>query len=104
MSRSRSHKPPPNAGGLKSKLDKSKRENAQLRRLTNRQRRNLKDLTAIILNAKKALGQGDVLRATALVSGNIKYPPSSAIDLDVCPQHGLHARFVKMCDVCKKEL
>lgn len=88
---------PPNRGGLKSRLDKAKKENMALRVLTNRQRRNLKDLTGIIIGVRRALKAGDTIRAFALVSGNIKYPPSAAITCD----HELVTDFVTYCKHCK---
>lgn len=43
--------------------------------LAARQRRNLKAYLKIIHQTRKALNDGDVVRALALVSANTKYPP-----------------------------
>ena len=85
---------PPNSGGLKSRLDKAKKENSKLRVLANRQRRNIKDLTSIIVGARRAAENGDMVRCFALVSCNVKYPPSAAVD---CNHEWVH----KSIDVCK---
>lgn len=55
------------------KADKRALKNASA--LCSRQRRNLKAYVQIIRNVKRALEAKDTLRALALVSGNIKYPP-----------------------------
>jgi hypothetical protein len=89
---------PPHSGGLKSRLDKSKKENMALRVLTNRQRRNIKDLTSIIIGAKRAAEKGDMVRCFALVSANVKYPPSAAIDCN----HEYTTDFVSYCQHCKE--
>lgn len=94
MARTNRRTVPPNAGGLKSRLDKAKKENATLRTLTNRQRRNIKDLTSIIVGAKRAAEKGDMVRCFALVSANVKYPPSAAVP---CNHEWTH----KYADVCK---
>ena len=87
---------PPNSGGLKDRLNKSKKETAQLRTLTNRQRRNIKDLTSIIAGAKRAAEKGDMLRCFALVSDNIKYPPSAAVEC----AHEFEYRYADICNHC----
>ncbi len=86
------------------RLSKSKRDNQKLHTLASRQRRNIKHLTAIVLNTKRALEANDVLRAMALVSGNIKYPPSAAKGLDKCPDHGLNNTFVLTCSTCLERM
>ena len=52
-----------------------KRALKQLTATNKRQRMNMRAYIAIIYNTKKALIDGDLVRALALVSGNIKYPP-----------------------------
>lgn len=56
-------------------------------RLVERQRRNLKSYLKIIHQTRIALEAGDVLRALALVKGNIKYPPDFVRGLN---NHGDH--------------
>jgi hypothetical protein len=69
-----------------------------------RQRRNLKALVAIILNAREALDEGNILRAVALLRGNVKYPPSAAEGLDECPEHKTAPYdYVRICRICGKE-
>lgn len=97
MARTNRRNVPPNSGGLKSRLDKAKKENMKLRVLTNRQRRNIKDLTSIIVGAKRAAEKGDMVRCFALVSANVKYPPSAAITCN----HELVTDFVTYCKHCK---
>lgn len=78
------------------KADKRALKNA--RTLCNRQRRNMKAYVAIILQARKALKEEDTLRALALVSGNIKYPPDMLDGLDC--NHELQHRYVQKCKHC----
>lgn len=98
MSRTKRKNIPPNSGGLKSRLDKSKKENSSLRTLTNRQRRNIKDLTSIIVGAKRAAEKGDMLRCFALISANVKYPPAARVD---CDHEWIH-KYVDICKHCKE--
>jgi hypothetical protein len=97
VGKSRSHKPP-DSGGKAEKISKLKRTNLELRKLINRQRRNVKDLTGIIVSAKRAAASGDYLRTAALVSVNIKYPPTAAVD---CNHEWTH-KTVDICKHCKE--
>lgn len=84
----------------KERSKKAEREVARLRTLASRQRRNIKNLVAVILNARKALEQEDNLRLLALLSGNVKYPPAVAKGVEECPQHGDKCIWVQVCDIC----
>ena len=88
----------PNAGGKTEKISQLKSENLKQRKLINRQRRNLKDLTGIINGAKRAAEAGDYLRVAALVSVNIKYPPSAAVE---CNHEYVH-KYVDICKHCRE--
>ena len=93
------HDHPPNRGGLKSRLDKTKKENMKLRSLSNRQRRNVKHLVSLIQQARVAIRDGNVLRTAALLEANIKYPPSAAVDC----HHDWDYVSVRRCSICKEE-
>lgn len=101
MSRSRRNLPP-NSGGLKSKLDKSKKENMHLRVLAKRQRRNIKDLAGVIVSAQRAVGKGDMLRVVALISTSIKYPPAMMDHNTEC-DHTFSLRMAELCVYCGEE-
>lgn len=78
------------------KADKRALKTAKV--LCNRQRRNMKAYVAIIKNTKAALESDDTLRALALVSGNIKYPPDLLTGLDC--KHEFKFRSVQCCVHC----
>ena len=76
-----------------------------LRTNVSRQKRNLKHLVAVILNARKALEGGNVLRALALLLGDVKYPPSAAKGVEDCPNHSNeNYNYIKVCVVCGEEV
>ena len=94
-----------NTPGTIDRLKKSKRENQMLRTNVSRQKRNLKHLVAVIINARKALQGGDTLRALALLLGDVKYPPSAAKGVGVCPNHSNESyNYIKTCVVCGEEV
>jgi hypothetical protein len=85
------------------KLRQVKRENLRLQVLvkklmsvSDQQRRDLKDLTEIILGAKRAVNNGDMVRCYALLSGYIKHPPSAAVNC----KHEFSTRTVRICNHC----
>ncbi len=80
------------------KADKRALKNAKM--LCNRQRRNMKAYVAIIKNTQQALQDNDLVRALALVSGNIKYPPDMLQGLDC--KHEFHRtyQYVEKCVHC----
>lgn len=73
--------------------------------LCSRQRRNMKAYVKIILATRRALGKNDVVRALALVSANIKYPPNLIVGLDAssfCEHES--RRQVWICYACGEEV
>lgn len=52
-----------------------------------RQRRNMRAYLKVIHLTKRALEEGNVLRALALVSANHKYPPDLVRDIAGTPSH-----------------
>ena len=81
-----------------TRLSDTRKENARQRKLINRQRRNLKVLTSVIINAQRAIEKGDVLRAVAIVSVPIKYPPAAAMEC----KHEWQSRWKLQCALCKE--
>jgi len=55
--------------------------------LSQRQRRNMRIYLKVIHLTKKALQDGDVIRALALVSANHKYPPDLVRDVQGAVTH-----------------
>ena len=66
--------------------------------LIKRQRRNMKAYIAIIRNTQRALEANDLVRALALVSYRVKYPPDLLIGLDC--DHKMQHCYVEKCMHC----
>ena len=77
---------------------RDKKALANAKQLCNRQRRKMKAYVAIIKNTKEALENNDLVRALALVSGNIKYPPDLLKGLDC--EHLMQRCYVQQCKRC----
>lgn len=78
---------------------------ANANKICSRQRRNMKAYVAIIHGTKKALENNDSLRALALVSGNIKFPPGTLVhDSEICECEHAHRREMWICSDCGKEV
>ena len=76
------------------KFQQIKKQNFELRKVCNRQRRHNKELTAMIINAKHAAEQGDIVRCFAIISAPIKHPPS---EVTKCEHH--HTQ--RHCTICR---
>jgi hypothetical protein len=74
------------------------------RTLCNRQRRNMKAYVGIIKTAKLALEDNDSLRALALLSGNIKYPPDLMKDIVAVDCEHVQRRELWICLNCGEEV
>lgn len=97
MSRSKTGAPL-NRKKKEEKVNKVKRENVRLRNLVKRQRRDLKAMRAILINVRRSLDNGNILRAVAFIPEKIKYPPA---ELTEC-KHELGNRYVTQCKHCKE--
>lgn len=98
MSRTQRRTVPPNSGGKEEKVQQLRRQNHQLQKVTMRQRRSLKELRAVLMNARLALRDDNLLRAIALLDINLKHPPSEVTD---CNHDWVH-KYVHICNNCKE--
>ncbi len=89
----RKHRPPIKK---EQKENKVKRENLRLRRLNKRYRRDLKDMRGILINVRRAIDKGDMLRALAYIPEKIKHPPA---ELAEC-KHEYTFTHVYKCKYC----
>ena len=77
---------------------------ANANKVCSRQRRNMKAYVAIILNTKEALTANDSLRALALVSGNIKFPPGILNEDLACECEHISRTKKWVCNDCGREV